>query len=677
VVTECHLEYIDGEALTEVLNLVQIIIRTSTSVLIEMTRLTKLFEPIHIGKLEIKNRIVFPPVGTRFADVNGEATQRHVDHYAARARGGAGLLIVPWVRVEDKMERKTGRLRLDSDEYIRGLHEIVEAAHLNGSKIAIQLSQGGRAVTREEAVGGAPVSSSEAYCRPYGTTARALTVEEIEYLVEAFAAAAHRAKTAGFDAVEFHGASGYLISQFLSPYVNRRTDRYGGDPDRRMTFALEILERTRERVGRDYPLLMRISGDEFVEGGLTLEDNKFIAKRLAEAGVDCIDVTMGIVESYHKAMPPMAVPRGAYVHLASGIKEVVDVPVITVGRINDPLLAEKILEEEKADLVAMGRALLADPDLPNKARRGDLGDITPCIACNRCEMATSQNIHIRCTVNPCLGKEREYVMRAAEKPKRLLVVGGGPAGMTAATIAALRGHRVTLYEKQDQLGGQLILAGVPPHKDELVGYMDYLKTQLRKTAAETVLGEEVTPELVDGLEPDAVVVATGARQIAPRIPGIDGSNVVYAWDVLRGEAEVEDRVVVVGGGMVGCETAEHLAHMGRHVRIVEMLPEIGWDMEPFSKIFLLERFREYGVEALTSAKVEEIHEGGVEAIDKSWGRHSLDADTVVIAVGSRPEQELYSALQGRVEELYRIGDCREPRRLLEAVHEATHVAHRI
>jgi 2,4-dienoyl-CoA reductase-like NADH-dependent reductase (Old Yellow Enzyme family)/thioredoxin reductase len=627
--------------------------------------------------MNIKNRIVLPPMGTRFASVTGEATQYHVNHYSARAQGGAGLLIVPWVLVDTTMEKKTGRLRLDTDEHIRGLNDIVEAAHINNAKIAIQLSLGGRAISSSEVVGKMPVAPSEAYCAPYETTARALTLDEIDYLVEAFAKAAYRAKEAGFDAVEYHGASGYLISQFLSPFVNKRTDAYGGTPLKRLTFIKEIIERTREKVGKNYPQMVRISGDEFVEGGLTLEDNKFISKHLADAGVDCIDVTMGIVESYHKAMPPMCIPRAAYVHLAQGIKEVVDVPVITVGRINDPRLANQILEEAKADMVAMGRALFADPELPNKTRRGEFDDIVPCIACNRCEMATSRNIRVRCTVNPRLGSEKDYPLTITHDPKRLLVVGGGPAGMTAATIAALRGHRVTLYEMQDRLGGQLILAGTPPHKEEINGYTDYLSAQVRKSGVDLVLGEEVTPELVLKLNPDAVIVATGAVQIIPRIPGVDGPHVVNAWDVLSDKVDVTGKVLVVGGGMVGCETAEYLAEKGSKVEVVEMLPDVGIDMEPFSKVFLMERLMEMGVKIHTSVKVDEINLNSVKATGYNGKKHVFNADTVVIAVGSNVCDQLYNSIVGNVKDLWRVGDCEDPSRILEAVHMATYVAHKI
>lgn len=642
-----------------------------------MTALTRLFEPIRIGTMDVKNRIVLPPMGTRFASVSGEATRYHINHYFTRAQGGAGLLIVPWVLVDTTFEKKTGRLRLDTDEHIRGLNDIVEAVHINKAKIAIQLSLGGRAISSSEAVGGVPVAPSKAFCAPYGTTSRALTLDEIEYLIEAFAKAAYRAKEAGFDAIEYHGASGYLISQFLSPFVNKRTDAYGGTPQKRLTFLLEIIERTREKVGKNFPQMVRISGDEFVEGGLTLEDNKFISKNLADAGVDCIDVTMGIVESYHKAMPPMCIPRAAYVHLAQGIKEVVDIPVITVGRINDPRLAEQILEEGKADMVAMGRALFADPELPNKARRGAFDDITPCIACNRCEMATSRNIRVHCTVNPNLGRVRDYTLDMTKKQKQVLVVGGGPAGMTAATVAAQRGHNVTLYEKLNMLGGQLILAGSPPYKEEINFYTEYLVNQATKAGVEIVLGEEVTAELVGKLNPDAVLVATGSLQIIPRIPGVDSPNVVSAWEVLGGEAETKDNVFIVGGGMVGLETAEYLAEKGKTVSVIEMLSDVGVDMEPFSKVFLLERFQEMGVKVFTSMRVNKISSDTLEATDANSEKHVFKSDTVVIAVGSRSCDELYNRLQGQMKELYKIGDCDGPSRILEAVHEATYVAHRI
>lgn len=640
-----------------------------------MNQFGNLFKPIKIGKMTVKNRIVFPPMGTRFADVMGQATKMHVEHYRARAKGGAGLLIVPWVLVESKYELKTGRLRLDTDEYIRGLNQIVQAVHENDAKIAIQLSEGGRAISKSEAKNGPPVAPSVAYCAPYKTTSKAMTVEEVEYFVNAFAEASYRAKVAGFDAVEYHAASGYMISQFLSPFVNKRTDKYGGSPEKRLTFLLEIIEKTREKVGPDYPLMVRISGDEFIEGGLTLEANKYISKELEKAGVDCIDVTMGIVESYHKAMPPMCVPRAAYIHLAEGIKQSVDIPVIGVGRINTPELGEQLLKEGKADMIAFGRALLADSELPNKAWSGNVEDITPCIACNRCEMCTSDNVHVKCTVNPRVSQELRFQMDKEVEPKEVVVIGGGPAGMSAATTASKLGHKVTLYEKADSLGGQLILAAAPPHKEEIAVLNEFLETQVRKSGVKVVTGEEITPTKVPSLKADAVILATGATQIRPRLPGIDDKRVVYSWDVLSGKASVGENVVVVGGGMVGLETAELLGMQGKKVRVLEMLPEVGVDMEPFSKIFVLERFEELGVEVVTNCRVNGIIDGKVEAMSNNWRQHSYPADTVVIAIGSRANDGLCESLTALEAKVHVIGDCKEPSRLLEAIHTGTRIAH--
>ena len=643
-----------------------------------MTQFQKLFEPISVGSMELKNRIVFPPIGTRFASVTGEVTQYDIDHYRVRASGGASLLIVPWVLVDVSTQTKTGRHRLDSVEYIRGMNEVVNAVHREGAKIAIQLSHGGRAVTSDEIVKGKQaVAPSDAYCPPFKTHARALTVEEIVDLEDKFAAAVLRAKQAGFDAVEYHAASGYLLSQFLSPFVNKRQDKYGGTAEKRLTFLTEIIEKSRTLVGDGYPQMVRISGDEFVEGGLNLEDNKFIAMRLEDVGVSCVDVTMGIVESYHKAMPPMAVPPAAYIYLAEGIKKVVNIPVIGVGRINEPVLANQILEEGKADLVAMGRALLADPDLPNKALMGMIDDIKPCIYCNRCEMATSDNVHIKCAVNPNLGHENEFAIKETTHPKNVVVIGGGVAGITASLIASQRGHKVTLYEKESILGGQLILSSAPPHKEELKRLLKYLTSKIGKSKVDVKLGEEATPKKIFENHPDIIIVATGAKQIVPDILGIENSKVIYAWDVLKGEANIKNRVVVVGGGMVGCETAELIATMNREVDIVEMLDDVGIDMEPFTKVFLLDRLGEHGVKIHKSSFVTSITDEGVETINKNWRRQTIESDSVVIAVGSSSNREIYDKLRGKVEEIYNVGDSSKPSRILEAIHDATNIACKI
>ncbi len=413
----------------------------------EATSFTKLLEPVKIGAMELRNRIVMPPMCTNFASETGAVTQRLIDYYVERARGGVGLVTVEATCVDSPVGRLSPlQLCVDDDKFIGGLNDLVEAIQEKGAKISLQLHHAGRQTTLAVTGGAQPVSASETVYKD--VKARALPAEGIECVVGRFGESAKRAKAAGFDAVEIHGAHGYLIAQFLSPYVNKRIDEYGGDPEKRMRFVLEVLEETRKRVGLDFPIIFRLSGEEFVEDGLTLKEAKGIAQRLERAGVDALHVTAGVGGTIWPVQP-MAVPRGCLVHLAEGIKEVVGIPVIAVGRINNPTLAEEILRDGRADLVSMGRALIADPELPRKVAEGRLDDIRMCTACLRgCSERFNAYLRISCTVNPAVGREKEYMVKPADKPKKVLVVGGGAAGLEAARVAALRGHEVTLYEKE-------------------------------------------------------------------------------------------------------------------------------------------------------------------------------------------------------------------------------------
>lgn len=636
----------------------------------------KLFEPVKIGTMKLKNRIVMPPMGTNFSTEDGYATKRLINYHVERAKGGVGLIIVEGAYVEPRGKGSVRQLAVDQDNKISGLKELATAIQTNGAKAALQLFHGGRQ-SHSSIIGIQPVSASEVFCKLTRETPRALTIEEIQDVIEAFAEGARRTKAAGFDAVEIHGAHGYLINQFLSPLTNKRTDKYGGDVKNRTRFLLEILELTRTKVGSDYPILCRINGDDYIEGGLTLEETKKIAQMLEAAGVDALHISGGIYDSpVPVTTGPMALPRGNLAHLAAGIKKVVKVPVIAVGRINDPELAETILQERKADLVSMGRALLADPELPKKAATGALDDIRRCTACDECMARLVFNENIACSVNAALGREEEYKIRKAEVPKRVLVVGGGPAGMEATRVSALRGHEVVLYEKSNRLGGQLNLAVVPPHKEELKSVTAYLESQIRKLGVKVVLGEEVTPLLVKKINPDVVFVATGSVPTLPEIPGIKGKNVVTANDVLAGKALVRERVVVVGGGMVGAETAEFLAEKGKNVTILEMLGRIGLDMVPEVIMLLYQRLKKLGVAMITNAKVEEIIEDGV-VYEKDGEKQTVEADSVVLAMGSKPDISLMKNLKGKVSERYTIGNAKEPGNVLEAIHEGSRLAREI
>lgn len=641
----------------------------------------KLFQPINIGSIEVKNRIVMPAMTTVLANENGAVTERLVDYYTTRAMGGVGLIVTDATCIDHPVGKiaHATQLRIDRDKFIPGLNELVKSVHRYGAKIASQLHHAGRQTTLEYTEGNQPVSASNVYDPVFNVQPRTLRINEVEDLIEKFGEGARRAKTAGFDAVEIHGAHGYLIQQFLSAYTNKRTDKYGGSLDRRMTFALEILRRVREKVGDKFPIIFRLSAEEHVRGGLTLKDTKLIARKLEKTGVDALNISSGMDETPPEHKPySMAVPRGCFVHYAAAIKELVNVPAITVGRINDPLLAESILQEGKADLVAMGRALIADPELPKKAREGRLDDIRKCTACENCNMRVREGLRLGCAINAAAGEEKESRLVRVAKPKQILVVGGGPAGMEAARISALRGHETILYDENEQLGGQLRISTKPPHKEELSNILEYLSNQIKKLDIEVKLGKRVIASIVQQVNPDAVILATGTRPLVPGIPGVNNKNVVTAWDVLAGKIEVKEEILVAGGGQVGCETAEFLAEKGKRITIVEMLSDVALDAAPGARTLLLKRLCEQKVKILTNSIIYEITKGGVSILDKdSSRRKSIRAENIVLSLGAKPNVELFKELKGKVKELYRIGDCVKPRKIIDAIYEGFHIAREI
>jgi 2,4-dienoyl-CoA reductase-like NADH-dependent reductase (Old Yellow Enzyme family)/thioredoxin reductase len=634
----------------------------------------KLFEPISIGKLTVKNRIVKLAAQTNTANIDGSVSEKMLYHYAEIARGGVGLLIVEGAIVDQSVVRATASgLVIDHDKYIPRLEELATIIKVNGARATIQIAHTGRATQFPEA--GITVAASDV---PLGDRiVRPLTIDEIQHLVERFGEAALRAKKAGFDAVEIHGCHGYRIASFMSPFLNKRTDRYGGSLEKRMRFPLEVIECVRSKVGDDYPVIFRISGDEWIEGGLRLEDTKVISGRLEEAGIDAIDVSNGLGETSEYIIAPMAHPPGFAVHLAEGIKSVVRIPVIAVGRIHDPLLAESILQEGKADLIGMGRALFADPELPKKTVEGRLGDIRKCIACNECTRRFYGNLSVRCTVNAAMGREKEFDIRSAVNVKRVLIVGGGAAGMEAVRVAALRGHKVMLYDQANELGGQIRLASVPPYRGEIKNVSEYFSNQIRKLGVKFELNKKVTLALIKEIKPDVVILATGSTPLLPEIPGINRDNVVLANDVLAGKTDVGETVVVAGGGMVGSEVAEFLAEKGKKVTIVEMLNEIASDMEVRTRKLLMSRLAKHGVKMFTGVKIDEVTEEGMSVINKKRERHVIKADTILMALGAKANNKLAEELKDRSWEFYCIGDCVEPRRIIDAIYEGSYVARQI
>jgi 2,4-dienoyl-CoA reductase (NADPH2) len=629
----------------------------------------KLFEPIEVGGMEIKNRIVMPAVGTNYWTLDGAVTDRLLEFYRERAKNGIGYAVVGVAKIQPQF---FGGLAVHDDSYIPGLKKLAGVFHEYDVRCAVQLWHPGRyeiSLSDSE-----PVSASD-IPPPIFTKRKpkALTVDEIHHIQDLFAEAALRAKKAGFDAVELICSAGYLISQFLSPATNKRTDEYGGSIENRTRFAVEIIEKIKEKCGKEFPVGCRISGEEFVEGGNTLDDMKEIARLLEKAGACYFNVTAGWHES-KRPLITMFVPRGGFVYLAEGIRQVVDVPVIASNRINTPELAEKILQEGKADMVSMMRALLADPELPKKAMEGRSDEIRVCVACNQgCMDYAFQGKPITCLVNPALGREAEFRELKADEKKRVVVVGGGPAGCKAAEMLAEKGHEVVLFEKTGRLGGQLILAAKSPYGREFESVPAYFEAVLPKRGVELRLKEVADSEKVLSLNPDVVIVATGASPIIPSIPGVE--KALTAFEVLEGE-ETGENVVVVGGGGVGCSTAAYLAEKGKRVTIVEMLGRIGADIGISTKWNVLLYLNQKGVKLLTDTKAVEIRDNAV-VVEGKDGRKELLCDTAVIAVGTKSNDGLYESLQEKVNEVYRIGDCECPAKALDAIKVAAELALKI
>ncbi len=632
----------------------------------------KVLEPIQIGPMKVKNRIVMPSMVTNYATTDGAVTERFKTYHQTRAKGGVGLITVEATYVHPSGKGFQNQLGIYKDELIPGLKSLTEVVHGCGAKIAVQLYHAGRQTT-SKVTGMSVVAPSPIPCPVKQEMPRELSLDEIKELVEAFGQAARRAKEAGFDTVEIHGAHGYLLNQFLSPYSNKRTDEYGGAFENRMRFPLEVVKKVREEVGEDFAVIYRMSAEEYVPGGLTLEDTRVFARKLVEAGIDALHISGGVYESSAMIIQPAAIPQGCFVENAAAIKEAIngEVPVIVVGRIKDPVMAEQILREGKADLVAMGRALLADPELPKKVSEDRVEEIRKCIGCNQgCIDRLFQDLDITCLANALTGYEAEFdIETPAEKKKKVLVIGGGPGGLEAARVAALRGHEVVLYEKQAELGGQMRIAAVPPYKEEINDLTAFLINQVKKSDIVIEMGREADERTVQEIRPDAVIVATGSEPIIPKIPGVDQEKVVTAHEVLMGSVSVGEKVVIIGGGLVGCETAEFLADKGKQVTVVEMLDDIAVDVGSLTRALLLNRMVEKKITVLTKSKVREITAEGV-IIEKEKGTEEITGiDTVVIAVGSRPRDNLLKSLKGQDIPVYAIGDCVKPRKIIDAIHE--------
>jgi 2,4-dienoyl-CoA reductase-like NADH-dependent reductase (Old Yellow Enzyme family)/thioredoxin reductase len=622
-----------------------------------------LFDRTRIGKMVLENRLVMPPLETNFASDDGSVSQRTLDHYEQRARGGPGLIVVECTSI-DPVHFHRNQHNISDDRFIDGLSRVAEVIKRHGVRAAIQVQHPGRQIVLPSVQSVAP---SPLACNAIPQVPRELTIAEIEDLVERFAEAVRRARDAGFDAVQFHGAHGYLIAQFMSAWSNKRTDRYGGDVYGRATFPLEIIARTREKVGTDYPLIFRFSGEEYVPDGRGIDESKVVARLVEEAGIDAISVSAGTYDSGEWTSQPMLMPRGCLVPLAAEIKSVVGVPVVTVGRIHSPRLAEEILQQGKADLIAMGRPLFADPDLPRKAREGREREIRHCISCNTCMRSLSTG-RVICLMNPELGREGIPEVKAP-RPRRVLVVNGGPAGIEAARVAALRGHQVKLWDEKPSLGGRWSWLLKP-----------YIASRLKLLAEMGVnveLGKTITPQAVTREKPEVVIAGVGLKPEIPLIPGMDEIEPVQANDILSEKKGVAGMAVVLGGGSTGFEVTNMLVQRGCQVCVVEEGSSLGVGLEPLTGNVLRRRLVGRGVVFHRRARITRIAGRTLVFTDERGAEQQISFDHLVLALDWQPEDSLVNSLRGGDYRLIPVGPYQQPVGYIRAFFEGTDIGREI
>jgi 2,4-dienoyl-CoA reductase-like NADH-dependent reductase (Old Yellow Enzyme family)/thioredoxin reductase len=615
---------------------------------------------IKINGVTLKNRMMMAPMATHLANEDGSVTEALRYYYVERAAGGVAMITMESCFVNQSGRGGVRRLGIHRDSLGPGLKSVPDAIHEAGSLVCCELHHGGPQC-KSSVIGEMPLCASSSYYQ-LGVIdpPRAVRRDEIPSLAEDYAHAAVRAKQAGFDVVMLHFGHGYLANSFLCPLTNTRADEYGGSFENRMRFPLEILTGVRKALGPDFPIIVRMNAEDGLRGGIEYPEAVEMAKVFAAQGADCLQVTAGIHLRMEKMVQPMSMPRGLLVEYAAGIKKVVSIPVSTVGRINDPVLAEEILQSGKADIITLGRPLIADPDFPRKAMEGRAEEIRPCIACNQgCNSLLHLGKTITCFGNPRVGREADTPVTPVDKPKNVCIIGGGIAGMQAALTAAQRGHHVSLFEADDHLGGQLLLASKPPHKEEIGNLVQTTERQLASSGVDIHLGKRITIEEIKALNPDAVIVATGSIPFIPPVEGVHNSNVFTAQKVLLQPELVSGTVVSIGAGATGLETAELLASRGCKVTIVEMLPTVALDQEANRRRLGLESLGDYGVRILVNAKVKKIEDHAV-TIEWNCEEATLPADYVILSAGVRPQKELMPGLESLNCPVVTVGNCARP-----------------
>lgn len=640
-----------------------------------------LFSSIKIRGLELKNRVVFPAMGTKMATEDKYVTDQVIDYHVARVVGGCGLNFTEVCSVYSKAAPKHF-LAISEDKYIPGLKKLADAIHEAGGKAGVQLWLGGFAVASDPAA--MIIVPSDTPIKGTDHVIKGADLDTIKEAVEAYGAAAKRAVEAGYDTLEFHAGHNYVPHSFLSPFFNRRTDEYGGSFENRACFALECIRSIRSNIPEDMPLFMRIDAhDDYLDGGLTIEEVIEFCKLAKEAGVDVVDVSRGNFSSaaIKYEVPPIDLPRGFNVENAARIRKETGLITVAVGRINEPALAEQILTEDKADMVVIGRGQLADPDFCNKALNGDDESIVRCIGCNQgCyDGFVAQDVpYITCMRNPALGREQEYALVKTTTPKKVLIAGGGVAGLEAAITLKRRGHHPVVCEAAEQLGGQFVLAGAAPRKEEMKEAAIWMGEQANREGVEIRLSTPITTELIEKEAPQDVIIAIGAAPMKLRIPGADLPHVTNSHDVLAGNVSLKGKVIIIGGGLVGLEVAEYLEGKAEEITVVEMLDQVGKDLGDLRKISVMENIYHAGVQTVTNAQCIEILANAV-VVEKEGHADSIPCDYVVVAIGAKARSfediATYCSEQGIAYHV--IGDAIRARRALNATTEAAAIARAI